>query len=160
MNRILCHSTMKLGIVFLATLFFQTALLSASEAGETVPFYKSWLQERGYIHPGLGPMSKSSTEKLSQPKAMARATSSNAKRGSRFWKSWLQEHSYSHPGITSKAAVSIPVKNISKAALDNGEKRSTPKYKSRPEFNVCNLVCLSTCKSCNKNSSNYLLSRE
>jgi hypothetical protein len=151
---------MKLGIVFLATLFFQTAFLSVSEAGETVPFYKSWLQERGYIHPGLERTPKSSTEKLSQPKAMASTKSSTARRGSRFWNSWLQEHSYAHPGITSRTAVSIPAKNIAKAAPASGEKRSTPKYKSRPEFNVCNFVCLSTCHSCKTSSSNYLMSRE
>jgi hypothetical protein len=160
MNKTLCHSIMKSGIFLLAALFFQTALLSASEAGGTVPFYDSWLQERGYIHPGLGPTSKSSTQKLSQPKAMASATSANVKRGSQFWKSWLQERGYAHPGITSKAAVSIPANNIAKAAPGSGEKRSTPKYKSRPEFNVCNFVCLSTCNSCKTSSSNYLMSRE
>ena len=160
MNKNHCHSIMKLGILYFATLFFQTALVSVSVAGETTPFYKSWLQERGYIHPGLGQTSKSSAEKIkAQAKAMARSTSSSAK-GSQFWKSWLQERSYSHPGIASSAAVSIPTKNIAKSTAGSGEKRSTPKYKSRPEFNVCNFVCLSTCKSCNKNSSNYLMSRE
>jgi hypothetical protein len=160
MNKTHCHSIIKLGILFFAILFFQTALVSVSVADETTPFYKSWLQERGYIHPALGQTSKPSAEKnIAQPKAMARTTSSNAK-GSQFWKSWLQERSYAHPGITTNAAVSIPTKNIAKSTAGSGEKGSTPKYKSRPEFNVCNFVCLSTCKSCNKNSSNYLMSRE
>jgi len=148
---------MKSGVLFLGVLFFQTALLSVSEAGESKPFYKSWLIERGYTHPGLRLQSKSSTiKRMAQPTA---PTTAKAK-SPRFWKSWLQEHSYAHPGITSSAAVSIPVKNIAKTAPASGQKRSTPKYRSRPEFNVCNFVCLSTCKSCNTNSSNYLMSRE
>ena len=160
MNKTHCHSIMKLGILFFATLFFSMALASVSVASESTPFYKSWLQERGYVHPGLGQKSKTSAEKIkAQPKAIARSASSNAK-GTQFWKSWLQERSYSHPGIASSAAVSIPTKNIAKSTAGSGEKRSTPKYKNRPEFNVCNFVCLSTCKSCNKNSSNYLMSRE
>jgi hypothetical protein len=161
MNKTHCHSIMKLGILFFATLFFQTALVSVSVAGETTPFYKSWLQERGYIHPDLRLTSKSSSKKnIAQPKAIARSTSSNAK-GSQFWKSWLQERSYAHPGITTSAAVSVPTKNIAKSTAVSGEKRTTPKYKSRPEFNVCKFVCLSTCKTCSKSSSsNYLMSRE
>jgi hypothetical protein len=160
MNKTHCHSTMKLGILFFTTLFFSMALASVSLASESTPFYKSWLQERGYIHPGLSKTSKVSAVNTAQPKTIARATSSKAQ-GSQFWKSWLQERSYAHPAIASKAAVSIPTKNIAKSTAGSGEKRSTPKYKSRPEFNVCKFVCLSTCKSCSKSSSsNYLMSRE
>jgi hypothetical protein len=160
MKKTISCSIMKLGVLFFVTLFFQTALVSVSKASEKTPFYKSWLIERGYTHPGLGGKSKSSAiKKMAQPKAMASATTAKTKRG-RFWHSWLQERSYAHPGITSSAATSIPAKNISSVAPGSGGKKTTAKYKSRPEFNVCKFVCLSTCKSCKTSSSNYLMSRE
>lgn len=160
MKKAISCSIMKLGVLFFVTLFFQTALVSVSKASETTPFYKSWLIERGYTHPGLGVESKSSAvKKMAQPKAMASATTAKPKNG-RFWHSWLQERSYAHPAIVSSAATAVPAKNISKVAPGSGEKKTTAKYKSRPEFNVCNFVCLSTCKSCKTSSSNYLMSRE
>jgi len=160
MKKLINCLPMKLGILFFVTLFFQTALVPASEAGEATPFYKSWLIERGYTHPGLRIKTKSpALKKIAQPKEMATTASPKVK-NAQFWKSWLQERSYTHPGIKSRAAVSIPAKNIAKSAPGSVAKRSAPKYRSRPEYNVCNFVCLSTCKSCKKSSSNYLLSKE
>lgn len=162
MKKPIACSLMKLGILFFVTLIFQTAFVQASGASEATPFYKSWLIERGYTHPALRPASKSpAVKKTTQTKAVTSAKIPTSKmNNAQFWKSWLQERSYAHPAIKSRAAVSIPVKNISKAASTGAGKRSVPKYKSRPEYNVCNFVCLSTCKSCKKSSSNYLLSRE
>ncbi len=154
---------MKLGILFFVTLFFQTAFAQASEASELTPFYKSWLKERSYVHPTLKSKSHSSTvKKTASSKAVASAKVTTSKvEKEPFYKSWLQERSYAHPGITSRAAVSTPTKIISKAASSSKGKSSAPKYKSRPEYNVCNFVCLSTCKTCsNKSSSNYLMSKE
>jgi len=161
MKKAISCSIMKLGILFFVTLFFQTAFVSVSKANETTPFYKSWLIERGYTHPGLRVKSKSSAvKKMAQPKAMASATTAKTKKSGRFWHSWLQERSYAHPALISSAASATPAKNISKVASGSGEKKTTAKYKSRPEFNVCNFVCLSTCKTCKTSSSNYLMSRE
>jgi len=105
---------MKLGILFFVTLFFQTAFVPASEAGEMAPFYKSW----------------------------------------------LQEHSYAHPGIGSSPAVAPAAKSLAKAAPASAVKSSVAKTKSAPKFNICNFVCLSTCKTCKTSSNNYLMSRE
>ena len=52
----------KLGVVFFATLFFQTGFLQASET----PFYKSWLQEHSFAHPGIS----SSAAVAPAPKSM------------------------------------------------------------------------------------------
>ena len=160
MKKPIACSLMKLGILFFVTLIFQTAFVQASGASEATPFYKSWLIERGYTHPGLRIKTKSpALKKLAQPKVMATTASPKVK-SAQFWKSWLQERSYIHPGIKSRAAVSIPAKNIAKTGPGNAKKDSAPKYRNRPEFNVCNFVCLSTCKSCKNSSSNYLLSKE
>lgn len=157
---------MKSGILFFVALFFQAAFVQASEASELTPFYKSWLKERSYVHPTLRTKSQPPAGKTTtQSKARASAKTATTKVGKSgkepFYKSWLQERSYAHPGITSRAAVSTPTKSISKATSNSKGKRSAPKYKSRPEFNICKFVCLSTCKTCsNKSSSNYLMSKE
>lgn len=158
-NRLL----MKLAILVFVALFFQATFVQASEAVELTPFYKSWLKERSYTHPSLKPKASSSaTKKMASPKAMASVKKATPKIGKTpFYKSWLQERSYAHPGITSSAAASSPVKSIAKAAPAKKTKSPAAEYKKRPEFNVCNFVCLSTCKTCNKSSSsNYLMSKE
>lgn len=151
----------KVGILVFATFFFQAIFVQASEAEELTPFYKSWLKERSYVHPGLRSKAQSpSAKKMTQSKTKVSANTPKVK-SDRFWKSWLKERSYSHPGIVSSAATSTPAKNISKIPAGGKAKSSAPKYKSRPKFNVCNFVCLSTCKTCNKSaSSNYLMSKE
>ena len=153
---------MKLGILFFVTLFFQTPFVPASEAGEMTPFYKSWLQEHSYVHPSLRPKTQPApAKKMAQPKAMASAKTTTKKTGSgAFWKSWLQEHSYAHPGIGSSPAVAPAAKSLAKAAPTSAVKSSVAKTKSAPKFNICNFVCLSTCKTCKTSSNNYLMSRE
>jgi hypothetical protein len=153
---------MKLGVVVFMSLFFQGTFLQTSQALEMTPFYKSWLEERSYTHPSLKPKSQpSSVKKMAQPKAVAKATHATPKIGKEpFYKSWLQERSYTHPGIESIAASSTPVKNIAETAPSSAKKKITPKHKKMPEFNICNFVCLSTCKTCNSSSSNYLMSKE
>ncbi len=164
MKKLINHSLVKLGVLFLAALFFQATFAQASEAGEMTPFYKSWLKERSYTHPGLRPKTSTpAATKMAQPKAMASVKASPSKiTKTPFYKSWLQERSYAHPGLSSSsAAASTPAKIAVKAGPEKKAKSPAAEYKKRPEFNVCNFVCLSTCKTCSKSSSsNYLMSRE
>lgn len=148
------------GVLVFVTFFFQTIFVQASEAEELSSFYQSWLKERSYVHPGLRSKVQSSSGNKMTPSKAIESANTTKKESDRFWKSWLKESSYAHPKITSSAATSTPAKNISAVAAEGKKKNSAPEYKSRPEFNVCNFVCLSTCNSCKTSSSNYLMSRE
>lgn len=159
MKKLIEHPSSKIVLFLIVSLFFLTVNAQAAKAADVGAFYKSFLIEKSYVHPGLQPKSKAPKAAVAKSTSPSIESTPEKTKKLPFYNSFLIQKSYAHPAITgnkSSPSASLSTKSSHKTVGET----STSSTPTKPKFDICKFVCLSTCKDCRSNSSNYLRSRQ